>query len=90
MSKFSVLLSIYHKENPEYFNRAMQSIWDEQSIKPDEIVLVQDGKLTDDLYRVIDKWKEKIGESFKTIPLEKNVGLGDLSLIHISEPTRPY
>ena len=53
--KFSVLMSIYYKEIPEYFNRAMQSIWDEQTIKPDEIVLVQDGKLTDDLCKIIDK-----------------------------------
>ena len=36
MSKFSVLISIYYKEKTEYFNRAMQSIWDEQNVKPDE------------------------------------------------------
>lgn len=42
--KFSVLMSIYKKEEPKYFNRAMQSILDEQTVKPDEmIVLVQDG-----------------------------------------------
>lgn len=75
--KFSVLMSIYKKEEPKYFNRAMQSIWDEQTIKPDEIVLVQDGPLTDGLYKAIDEWKAKIGESFKTVPLEKNVGLGE-------------
>lgn len=77
MNDFSVLISIYYKENPEYFNRAMQSIWDEQSIKPSEIVLVQDGKLTDDLYTVIDEWKNKLSEILKVVPLEKNVGLGD-------------
>jgi len=75
--KFSVLMSIYKKEEPIYFNRAMQSIWDEQTVKPDEIVLVQDGPLTDGLYKAIDEWKKKIGESFKTVPLEKNVGLGE-------------
>jgi len=75
--KFSVLMSIYKKEEPKYFNRAMQSIWDGQTVKPDEIVLVQDGPLTDRLYKAIDEWKEKIGESFKTVPLEKNVGLGE-------------
>lgn len=74
---FSVLMSIYHKEKPEYFNRAMQSIWNEQSVKPDEIVLVQDGKLTDELYSSIDEWKTKLGDVLKIIPLEKNVGLGD-------------
>ena len=75
--KFSVLMSIYYKEKPEYFDRAMQSIWDEQNVKPDEIVLVQDGKLTDELYEAINQWNNKIGNIFKTIPLEENVGLGD-------------
>ena len=75
--KFSVLMSIYHKEKSEFFDRAMQSIWDEQNIKPSEIVLVQDGKLTDELYAMIDKWKSKLGDVLKIIPLEQNVGLGD-------------
>ncbi len=75
--KFSVLMSIYYKEKSEYFDRAMKSIWDEQTVKPNEIVLVQDGKLTDELYIVIDKWQKRLGDNFKTIPLEKNVGLGD-------------
>ena len=57
---FSVLMSIYCKENPEYFDRAMHSIWDEQTIQPNEIVLVQDGRLTDELYQSIDRWKEKL------------------------------
>ena len=77
MSKFSVLMSIYNKEKTEYFNKAMQSIWDEQSVKPNEIVLVQDGKLTDDLYIVISEWKNKLADILKVIPLEQNVGLGD-------------
>jgi glycosyltransferase involved in cell wall biosynthesis len=55
----------------------MLSIWDEQTIKPNEIVLVQDGKLTDELYKAKQQWQEKLGDIFKTIPLEKNVGLGD-------------
>jgi glycosyltransferase involved in cell wall biosynthesis len=70
-------MSIYHKEKAEYFDRAMQSIYDEQTIKPSEIVLVQDGKLTDELDKIIAKWKDKLGDIFKTISLENNVGLGD-------------
>lgn len=75
--KFSVLMSIYKQEEPKYFNRAMQSIWNEQSVKPNEILLVQDGPLTAELYESIDEWKTKIGELFKIIPLEKNLGLGE-------------
>ena len=74
--KFSVLMSIYHKEKAEYFDRCMQSIWDEQSVRPNEIVLVEDGKLTDELYEVVDKWKVKLGDLFQTIPLKQNMGTG--------------
>ena len=74
-SYFSVLISIYHKENPPFFNRCMQSIWDEQTVKPNEIVLVEDGPLTKDLYFLIEKWQKKLGKILKIIPLEKNVGL---------------
>ncbi len=77
MTSFSVLMSIYHKETPKHFDRAIKSIWNEQIIRPDEIVLVQDGKLTDDLYKVINKWKSKLGDKLKIIYLEQNVGLGD-------------
>jgi|SaaInl8_200m_RNA_FD_contig_101_268924_length_1941_multi_4_in_0_out_0_2 glycosyltransferase involved in cell wall biosynthesis len=73
--KFSVLMSIYHKEKEDYFNKTMQSIWDKQTIKPNEIILVQDGELTHELYKSINQWKEKLGNIFKVIPLEKNVGL---------------
>ena len=83
--KFSLLMSIYHKEKTEYFNRAMQSIWDEQTIKPDEIVLVQDGKLTNELNNAIKKWQDIIGDIFKTIPLEHNLGLGDALNIGLKE-----
>ncbi|MDY0193883.1 MAG: glycosyltransferase [Aliarcobacter butzleri] len=75
--KFSVLMSVYNKEKPEYLDRAMKSIWDEQNIKPNEIILVQDGKLTDDLYNTIDEWKNKLSDILKIIPLEQNLGLGD-------------
>ncbi|SMN01887.1 putative glycosyltransferase [uncultured Candidatus Thioglobus sp.] len=74
--KFTVLMSIYHKEKPQYFDRAMQSVWDEQSVKPSEIVLVEDGVLTEALYRVIGEWKERLGDVFKRVVLAENVGTG--------------
>ena len=74
-TNFSVLLSIYHKENPSFFNRCMQSIWDEQTTYPAEIILVEDGILTKDLYIIIEKWQKKLGKILKIIPLEKNIGL---------------
>ena len=85
MIKFSVLLSVYEKENVAYFNSAMESIWDNQNLKPNEIVLVQDGKLTKVLYDSIDKWEKKLENILKIIPLNENVGLGKALNIGLSE-----
>jgi glycosyltransferase involved in cell wall biosynthesis len=85
MMKFSVLISIYNKENIEYFNNAMESIWDDQILKPNEIILVQDGELTDALYKSIDKWKRKLDHILKIIPLKDNVGLGNALNIGLRE-----
>ena len=54
--KFSVLLSIYYKEKPEYFRECMESIYS-QTVLPDEIVLVEDGRLTDELYEAISDYE---------------------------------
>lgn len=72
--KFSVLMAIYYKENPKYFSQALESIWDIQKVKPDEIVLVEDGDLTKELYDIVNKWSEKLSEKFVVIKLKKNVG----------------
>ena len=74
--RFSVLLSIYHKEQPSYLQAALTSIWDEQTLKPTQIVLVQDGPLTEELNTVISEWQHKLGAALITVPLEHNVGLG--------------
>jgi len=73
---FSLLMSIYNKEKPEYFNRAMYSIWDDQVVKPNEIILVKDGPLSNELEQVINKWKIKLDKKLKVVTLFENVGLG--------------
>lgn len=73
---FSVLMSIYHKENPAFLNQCFISIWIEQTAKPSQIVLVKDGILTPELEQVILVWQEKLSDVLKIVPLDKNVGLG--------------
>lgn len=71
VGKYSVLMSLYKKEKPEYFRLALDSIL-EQTIAPDEIVLVEDGPLTEELYAVISEYKNKL----HIVKNEKNMGLG--------------
>jgi glycosyltransferase involved in cell wall biosynthesis len=71
--KYSVLMSVYRKENSEYLRESIISMLD-QTIKPDEIVLVKDGPLTSELNSVIEEFTSS--NLLKVISLDKNVGLG--------------
>lgn len=73
--KFSVLLSVYVKEDPVFLRDALFSIFDNQSLKPDQVVLVQDGPLTSGLYVEIDKFKGRMDGRLTILTLPENVGL---------------
>lgn len=74
MTNFSVLISIYRKENPLWFREALDSVFT-QTVQPDEIVLVEDGPLTPELYAVIDEYSQKY-PVFNIVRNETNLGLG--------------
>lgn len=71
--KFSVLMSVYRKEEVEHLNLCLKSLAD-QTLQADEVVLVKDGKLTEELDTEIDKWLDVL--PIKIIAYEKNMGLG--------------
>lgn len=73
--KYSVLMSVYYKENPEYLKNAIESI-QVQTCPTDDFVLVCDGPLNLGLNRVIEKKQQEMGKVFSVIRLENNVGLG--------------
>lgn len=73
--KFTVLMSVYYKEKPEYLQLALESVIN-QTVKPNEIVMVQDGKLTNELQAVITEHLQKYPDIFKTYALKQNQGLG--------------
>ncbi len=73
--KFSCLMSLYKKENPAYFKVAMDSILN-QTLLPTEVVLVKDGRLTDELDAIIADYVERYPKLFKIVAFEQNRGLG--------------
>lgn len=73
--KFSVLLSVYKNEKPEYLQMALQSIV-KQTLLPDEIVIVEDGILTPELDLVLQNFKDKYKNIVKLLPFKENRGLG--------------
>ena len=54
--EFSVLLSVYKKENPIYLKEALDSVWEKQTLRPTEVVVVEDGPLTKELYEVLEEF----------------------------------
>ena len=72
---FSVLMSVYNKENAAYFDTSLNSI-ERQTIQPTEIVLVEDGPLGSGLSAIVQKYKKIWGSRLKVIKIPKNGGLG--------------
>ena len=68
--KYSVLMSLYKKEKPEYLRLAIDSMLN-QTVAPDEIIMVEDGPLTDELYAVLNEYP-----MLHRIKNEENLGLG--------------
>jgi len=74
MKGFSLLMSVYKNERAEYLTACFESIY-RQSVRPNEIILVEDGPLTAALHKAIDR-EEKRFPILRRIVLEKNQGLG--------------
>ena len=72
--KFSVLLSVYRKERPEWFRESLESVFG-QTVRPAEVVLVADGPLTPELDAVIAEFARREA-TLRVVRLPVNGGLG--------------
>lgn len=74
---FSVLITIYKNDSASHLQDALTSIWESQVSKPNEIVLVKDGIVTNELEAVVNQWKATLGNVLNIIALKENRGLGN-------------
>ncbi|HPD39421.1 MAG TPA: glycosyltransferase [Mesotoga infera] len=84
---FSVLMAVYYREKPQSFRVALESITTYQTIKPSEIVLVEDGPLTQELYDVIIDFRKNNASVLKSVRLDKNMGLATALKVGLEECT---
>ena len=75
MAEYSVLMSVYAKENPEYLRESIESIWN-QTVKTNDFWVVCDGTLTKELDAVLEENQKAHKEVFHLLRLKENVGLG--------------
>ncbi len=73
--KFSVSVCVYGGDNPEHFDTALESIFN-QTLMPNEVVLFVDGAIGRQTAEVIDKYKKKY-DCFKVIESPENIGHGN-------------
>ena len=55
MERFSVLMSLYCKESPEYLDIALDSVFQQTRI-PDQVVLILDGPIGAGLKTIVEKY----------------------------------
>lgn len=73
--QYSVLMSVYNKENPLWLKESIESIF-QQTVLTDDFVLVEDGPISSELETVIDKYAVKYPDILKVVKIDRNVGLG--------------
>lgn len=71
----AVLMSVYKSEKADRLDRCMRSIWNDQMLKPNQVILVEDGPLPDELHKVIAVWKERLQGVLDVLVNEENLGL---------------
>lgn len=71
--KFSISMSVYHGDSPKFFREALQSVFN-QTLLPDELILVVDGKVSDETKKIIKEFE--MSDNIETIWLKENMGHG--------------
>lgn len=73
---FSVLMSVYRNDKPEFVRKAIESVTSQQTLKPTEVVLVVDGPVPETLHRIIEEYEHHPKGIFNVIWIKENKGLG--------------
>ena len=77
MAPFSVITSVYKNDKPDFVRIALDSMLVNQSIRPSEIILVQDGPVPEMLLSLLTGYEQQYSDVMHVIRLEKNGGLGN-------------
>ena len=80
---YSVLMSVYQKEKPEYLKISMESMFN-QTVPTDDFVLMCDGPLNEELDSIITAFQKKYDTILHVIRFKKNYGLGHALQVGVS------
>lgn len=88
---FSVSMCVYGGDNPEWFDTSLKSVI-EQSIQPNEIVVVVDGPIPQTIENILQKYETVCADKiiFKVIRLSHNEGHGKARRTSLANCTNEY
>src|SRR5258708_8882248 len=73
---FSLLVSVYDGDRPDYLRRALRSAVDDQTVRPDQVIVVRDGPVRQELAEFLDEFSRRSPVPVTLLPLPRNSGLG--------------
>ncbi len=73
---FALLMPVYAGDRPDYLRRAFRSAVGDQTLPPDQVVIVRDGPVGDDLAACLDDLRRTSPVPVTYLPLPRNRGLG--------------
>lgn len=74
--RYSVLMSIYDKETPAFFDESIKSML-AQTVLPEQIVIVEDGPINENLTSIISKYIAEYSDLFTVVTISANNGLAN-------------
>jgi len=72
--KFSLLMPVYAGDRADDLEESISSVAN-QSVKPDEYIIVKDGPVSKKTDIVLNHWQDLLGEEFRILALDRNVGI---------------
>ena len=73
---FSLLISVYDGDRPDHLRRSFRSAVDDQTVPPDQVIIVRDGPVRPELAACLDEFVTSSRVPVTLVPLEANGGLG--------------
>ena len=73
---FSLLVPVYDGDRPDYLRRAFRSAVHDQTVRPDQVIIVRDGPVRAELAECLDELREASPVPVTFVPLPRNEGLG--------------
>jgi glycosyltransferase involved in cell wall biosynthesis len=73
---FSLLVPVYHGDRADYLRRSFRSAVGDQTVRPDQVIIVRDGPVPDELAACLGELRASSPVPVTFVPLERNGGLG--------------